>query len=59
MWSPSRMMLAVEKFIPGMSVVRDSNLKAPKVRLWVTDGLRGSPRVFKTRPVPVPATRHG
>ncbi|KAJ7910172.1 hypothetical protein B0H13DRAFT_1876971 [Mycena leptocephala] len=53
-WSPSRMMLAVEKIIPGMSVVRDRNLKAPKMGLRVTDRLRGLPRVLKTRPVPVP-----
>jgi hypothetical protein len=38
----------------GMSVVRDRNLKPPKVRLRVTNGLRGSPRVLKTRPIPVP-----
>jgi hypothetical protein len=35
-------------------MVRDRNLKAPKMRWWVTDGLRGLPRVLKTRPVPVP-----
>jgi hypothetical protein len=37
-----------------MSMVRDRTLKAPKMRLRVTDGLRGLPRVLKTRPVPVP-----
>ncbi|KAJ7474546.1 hypothetical protein B0H11DRAFT_2235925 [Mycena galericulata] len=40
--------------LKGMSVVRDRNFKAPKVRLRVTDGLHGLPRVLKTRPVPVP-----